>query len=396
MVSEAGASYTSSAARVPRIVTAWALLALAILSIFLHPAWAAKSIVVGVNIVNPMRARVADQDALLDQLAAAHVHVVRCGITPDDKGFDFAKRAAARGIRIQLIASLQSAPDAPSRKYQPDAFPEMWGGHPLSSADPDLSKTWFQKLFDGFDAGGITLAGVELGNEINWAAFNPEFPLPGEGRILSLADLSKDPEGIKVAQGFVAYVKVLAALKEVRDHSRLNRTAPIISAGLVGAADGAPLYNKKKEDMVSLSATIAFLRAHGLDPLVDAYGIHSYPSTAKPGNPAEAAKRSAKFMQVDMAECRPAGAAGGKPCWITEWGFPDRDFSCPAKDTDRTRLVEEMRANFARVAAEGRLVGVTYFAWDSDPWSKQPAADSVWRCGGLTESGKLAIEAIGR
>jgi hypothetical protein len=61
----------------------------------------------------------------------------------------------------------------------------MWAGPPLSYADPALSKAAFQSLFDQFDANGIVLAGVELGNEINWAAFNPEFPLPGEGKILT-------------------------------------------------------------------------------------------------------------------------------------------------------------------------------------------------------------------
>ena len=71
-------------------------------------------------------------------------------------------------------------------------FPAMWGGHPLSFADPELSKAAFQRLFDNLDANGIALAGVELGNEINWAAFNPEFPLPGEGKILNLQDLADE------------------------------------------------------------------------------------------------------------------------------------------------------------------------------------------------------------
>jgi hypothetical protein len=74
----------------------------------------------------------------------------------------------------------------------------------------------------------------------------------------------------------------LAALKEVRDHSRLNRTTPIISAGLVAAPDGGKLYNNKKEDMVSLPATLAFLRAGGLDALVDAYdSLRPYPKSRR-------------------------------------------------------------------------------------------------------------------
>jgi hypothetical protein len=62
----------------------------------------AQNVVVGVNVLNPMRASVADQNVVLGQLEAAHVHVIRCGISNDDKGIDYAKRAAAKGIRILL------------------------------------------------------------------------------------------------------------------------------------------------------------------------------------------------------------------------------------------------------------------------------------------------------
>jgi len=371
---------------------AWVSCALLAASVFFAPAQVrAQDLVVGVNVVNPMRASVADQDALLGQLKAAQVRVIRCGISDDDKGLDFAKRAAALGIRIQLILSPQYPPDAPSRPYQPDKFPEMWGGRPLSFADAALSKTSFQHLFDALDANGVALAGVELGNEINWAAFNPEFPLPGEGKILSLQDLADDPEGKQIAKGFLQYLNILAVLKDVRDHSHLNRSAPIISAGLVSAKDGEKPYNNKKEDMVSLAATLAFLRGHGLDSLVDAYGVHSYPSSAQPGAPAAAAQRRTRLDSVDLAACRAKGSAEGKPCWITEWGFPNTDLSCPAKEAGRTLLVEELRADFAAVAAEHRLAGVDYFSWNSDPWAKQADPDSVYRCGALTESGRQAV-----
>ena len=223
----------------------------------------AQDMAVGVNVVNPMRASVADQNTVLSQLKAAQVQVIRCGISNDDKGIDFAKRAAAQGIRIQLIVGLEYSPNAPTRPYQPNEYPYMWGGHPLSFADPALSKTAFQHLFDSLDANGIALAGVELGNEINWAAFNPEFPLPGEGKIFTLEDLEHDPEGKQIAKGFLQYIKVLEALKDVRDHSRLNRSTPIISAGMVSAKDGEKLYNNKKEDMVIRSARG---RDNGSDP----------------------------------------------------------------------------------------------------------------------------------
>jgi hypothetical protein len=108
----------------------------------------AQDVVVGVNVVNPMRASIADQDAVLAEIRAAGVHVIRCPISDDAKGIDFAKRAAAQGIKLQLGVGPEYAPGAPMRPYQPAAFPAMWGGPPLSHADPALSKASFQSLFD--------------------------------------------------------------------------------------------------------------------------------------------------------------------------------------------------------------------------------------------------------
>jgi len=354
------------------------------------------NLVIGVNVVNPLRAKVADQDAVIAQLKKAGVRVIRCGITADDKGIDFAKRVYVAGIKIELQVGPQYPPGAPKRIYQPDEYPGMWSGSPLSYADPELSRANFQTLIEKLEANNIVLSAFELGNEINWAAFNPEFPLPGEGKVFDLNDLSHDPEAKQVAKGFLQYLKILAVLKDVRDHSRLNRNTPILTAGLVNAADGDRAWNNKKEDKVSLPATLAFMRAHGLDSLVDAYAIHTYPSSAQPGIPAADAKRTADFNNVTMAECRPAGSKDGKPCWITEWGFPNNDVSCPTNDKSRTQLVKQMRADFAKAAAQGRLVGAMLFTWDSDPWSKSVDKDSVYRCGALTESGREALNPLGQ
>jgi hypothetical protein len=355
----------------------------------LVPARAAD-LVVGVNLDNPLRASLAEQNAIFAQLKAEGVQVIRNSIKGDlDKGIDFLKRAAAHGIRVQLLVGPEYPPGAPTRPYMPDQFPRMWGGHPLSSADPELSRASYRRLFTALDAAGITLAGLELDNEINWAAFNRDIPLPGMGKILSRDDLQNTAEGQQIAKGFLQYLKVLAALKEERDRSRLNRAAPIISAGLVASPEGGKPFNPKL-DSVSLPATISFLREHGLDALVDAYGIHSYPSSAQPGDAEARAKRTARLQEVELGQCGAAGS-GRKPCWITEWGFRNRDLTCPTNDAPRAQLVREVRAVFAKAAAEGRLIGITYFAWTSAPWDKEPSPLSIYRCGGLTESGRLAI-----
>jgi hypothetical protein len=259
----------------------------------------------------------------------------------------------------------------------------MWGGHPLSAADPTLSKATFQSLIGKLDNAGVVLAGLELGNEINWAAFNPEFPLPGEGKVFNLAELSTDPEGQKIAAGYLQYLKILAVLKQVRDASTINRTTPIISAGLspAGAARTEPTGGRR-EDAVTIDATLQFLRAHGLDQYVDAYGIHIYPSQNT------ASGRSAAIATQDVSEC---GLGGGKPCWVTEWGFDNSDVSCPLDDSARTVLVKEAMSTFNNLSLAHRVSAVIYFSWDSDPWEKQVSPGSVYRCGALTDAGRAAL-----
>jgi hypothetical protein len=76
------------------------------------------------------------------------------------------------------LVQLQSRPDAPSRPW-PNTF-GTWGGPPLSAADPHQFRKYFEPLFARLDAAGVTLAGFELGNEINTPMFNSDFSMPAE------------------------------------------------------------------------------------------------------------------------------------------------------------------------------------------------------------------------
>jgi hypothetical protein len=101
------------------------------------------------------------------------------------------------------------------------------------------------------EAKGIVLEAFEPGNEINWAGFNADFSLPGEGRALGADDLKNDPEGKRVAKGFLQYIKLLEALKEIRDHSKLNQHTPIITTG--PADIGGSTWPRKEERMPWIS-----------------------------------------------------------------------------------------------------------------------------------------------
>jgi hypothetical protein len=365
----------------------WLLLltSLAAYALGVRPSLAAEA-TVGVNVVNLQKLDVSQQDAILNDLKAAGVTVIRTGIAPDDNGIDFAKRAFARGIRIDFIVGVQYRPDAPTRPWLPKEFPNDWSGHPLSYADPQQFRAYFQALLDKLDAAGVRLAAFELGNELNSAAFNAEFPLPGQGKMFGSQDLAHDPEGRQIAAGYLQYLKVLAALRDIRSHSKVNDKTPVLTAGLaVYEGPDGPIKGAKT-DSVSVNATLDFLRANGVDKLVDAYAVHVYPWSSRPGDASAAAARRDRLAKYALAKCHPAGSADGKPCWITEWGFKNSSSSCPTNDTTQSKLIEEMRDDFTPYVRRKELLGLIYYAWIDDVEHY-----GVFRCGALTNSGRLAI-----
>jgi hypothetical protein len=342
------------------------------------PTAASESIAIGVNVVNPQRLSVAAREAVLDQLQAAGVRMIRAPLASPWGGgdyasaIDFIRRAYERGIKTDLIIGLQYREGAQKRPAIKE-LPNMWPSYPLSSADPARFGAVFGPLFAHLEDLGIMLAALELGNEINWTAFNGDFPVPGEGKVFGLEDLTRDPEARRIAEGYRAYLETLAVLKEIRDHSRLNRETPILSAGLSdpGAAGPRP---GSKTDAVAISATLEYLRANGLDALVDAYGVHTYPWAKS------AAGRLDQLEQDTLAECR--APAQGKPCWLTEWGLPLSGAGCPGSDAPRATLMRELSSDLGQFIQQSRLAGLIYYAWADDKYG-------IYRCGALAESGRV-------
>jgi hypothetical protein len=216
-----------------------------------------------------------------------------------------------------------------------------------------------------------------VGNELNWVDFNADFPVPGEGRAFDLQDLANDPVGQRVAKGFLQYLQVLAALKEVRDHSKLNHDTPIITCGMA-AVTGGIWQKKAKMDGVSIPATYKFLKAHGVDKLVDGYGVHTYPGVVKAGDKEGLAKRE----QEEDEKIFPAFC--DKPFWLTEWGFPSKA-ATSEEDKERTRSVVEMRTYFHRLHKEGHLGGLFWYVWN------EPDQCSIYRNGTIMEAGRRAV-----
>jgi len=338
-------------------------------------------VIVGVNTVGIERMNEQQQDAFVEQLRQNHVKVVRVGI--DEKYNHYIIRAYQQGIGVVAVVfpwlgskNLRNRPAAPSIGL-------IWGQAAFSSIDPEAFRMWFSSRVAALEAGGVHLTAFEFGNEINTAGYDGDFPIQASGRVLGLSDLNNadDPEAAAVAAGYRAYLKALAELKHVRDSSKLNKTTPIISAGL---ADDGPSGKRPgaKQDAVSLPDTLEFLRQHGLDDLVDGYGVHFYPSNPDPHTPL--AQRINGLKERALALCSSA-----KPCWLTEWGFSNRDLSCPIHDETRVKLFQTEREAFKTFVREGRLAAIIYYNWTALPGFE---AQAIFRCGALTEAGKLALK----
>jgi hypothetical protein len=336
-----------------------------------------QAIIVGVNLLNePEKLTPPEQNAILNAMNAANVQNIRASIAPNEKGIEFAQRVYAHGIKIDWLVGMKYGPAQPLPD-NPRVVHGAWRTPPLSSADPEAFKTDFEARLSQLEARGIKLVAFEIGNELNNPRFNMDFPAHGEGKLLLINHLGGDPEARQVANGLLQYLRVLAVAKDVRDHSKLNRTTPIITSGF---ANLDPKYLRKSDiDAVSINATLSFLRVHGLDQLVDGYGVHTY--TGSPSN----------LLNSVMAECAPLGSPNGKPCWLTEWGRGVKSASCPVDDAERAAWVSNMRTYLTPLARQGRLAASFYYTWEGLRHGGREDSFSAFLCGGLTRSGRIGI-----
>jgi hypothetical protein len=120
-----------------------------------------------------------------------------------------------------------------------------------------------------------------------------------------------------------------------------------------------------------------------MDALVDGYGVHVYPA----GDPHRPVSNLVDILGQDaFLMCTSA-----KPCWLTEWGFNNGDKSCPVDDRVRVQLVETMRGALAQFIAQRRLAASIYYSWGGNPGE---AGSTIFRCGALTDAGKLALRSF--
>jgi len=350
----------------------------------------AQHAIVGVNVVGTDQASDQTKDALLEQLQRYHVKTIRTSLGGHgDRYTSYVITAFQHGIGSVVFVNPSAGGTINTHALPADkSAGRPWPVPALSDAAPEEFRKWFTAELAKLDAAGVRITAFELGNELNTPRFNADFGAEKTpGRKLSLSELANphDPQATAVAGGYRVYLKVLAAMKDVRDHSTINRKTPIVS--------GMSAFMGAGRTSVTIPDSIEFLRKNGMDTLVDGYGVHNYPT----GDTRVAASaRAAQLEQSGvLSECK----QGTKPCWLTEWGLPNKDESCPPDDAARVKAAQAERAAFQQFVQEGRLAAILYyswsgvlpFSWQHDDTNSKNDPYTIFRCGALTESGKVAL-----
>lgn len=327
----------------------------------------------GVNRVNMAWLDAKAREKIFNQMVENGVVAVRLSMTrPIDKSIDAVREAHEKGLAILLEVSLNNVDFYPKGTKPRSGRGRVWDMYKLSDIDPKLYEAQLGDMLRKIDALGVPLVGVEPGNEINWAPYNGDLAILPREKMKTARALEEMEERPDIEKGAQKYVELLRLTRALLAKTRHSAKAKVVSAGL----SDIPFNDADRRGVDSIDPAVFtdLLKKYGLNDVADGYGIHIYP-----GSSGTRAAR-AKHINKSLSFC---GGAGGKPCWITEWGFANLSKTCPSDDGKRQQLVEKARERFTQMMDKGQIAAAYYFDWDEGTYG-------VWRCGALTPSGRAA------
>lgn len=337
----------------------------------------------GINRVNIAWLSASERRERLDDMAAAGVALVRLSLSePYAASFDALRIADAHGMRILLEIPLTRGDFVRAGAQRRSGQGRAWDVYGLSDIELATFRNKLRKALRTIDSLGISLAAIELGNEINWAPFNGDLHVHPEPGVRTARSVSELQDRYTFERGLDTYVMLTAITRYELRGTRHNREAQIISAGLSDIS--ASLADRHGLERLDAADVIEMLRARGIDPFVDAYGMHLYPDAD--GTEEARERRILSLLSFCRQSQRQQQGQGlGRPCSITEWGLPNTSDACPLDDERRARTVAHVREVFEALMVADRLTTAYYYDWDSEtPYS-------VWRCGRLTAAGRAAV-----
>lgn len=359
----------------PRLATVLAAV-LVLASVIVAEAAAQGAAPLGVNAVNLAWQSPERREAILANIAASGVRRVRLTIPrPWPESIDAIRRARAHGLQVLLVL-----PTDDRDYYPPEIGPRSGLGRlndqfPLSAIDLDRYRASFETLWRQLDTPETRLEAVELGNELNWADFNGDFPVR-EGGVKRQADGSLPAEVEDAARrGIARYARMLAIVQAARGRSLYNRDTRILSAAPADTPDA--WVDRMGASRMPAGAFVQALRGEGADRFIDGYGAHFY--TAGANSPVE---EIARQMEQSIGFCR----TGAHPCTITEWGLDAEQPRCGTDEAVRVGMARRTKEAFRRAGAPFKIAETYFYTFDGED------QHSLWRCGRLGPTGRAVLD----
>lgn len=330
--------------------------------------------IIGVNETNLGWLPRQDRNQILRNMATSEVRSIRLVLTaPFNESMQAIQDANAAGLSVLLNVNLNFPPFFPT-----DVTGTRVGTNvvwPLSRFNAVYFEGVWREVWKQLQAAGVQLAGLEFGNEINWAAFNGDLGQAGHAALGTTGHLDDLPEQTQFVAGLRNYVAGLQVLRRVREEGGPLHDVPIVSAGL---ATVTPEFARSAGlQFINPEETLAKLRAFGADFEVDGYGIHFYSSRSS------SVSASADPTREAIDFCSSHGAT--RSCWVTEWGVQNIVGPCPTFDPMQVSTVSSVRGSLDALAVQNRLKAAYFFNWSlvSDY--------AVWRCGRVTPAGLAGL-----
>ena len=326
---------------------------------------------IGVNRPNLAELPEDQWKATLESMSRAGVQLLRTNAAaPSAQVARLIRHANDRGIQVILIVPLWLPALYPPHVQPRQGNANYFAVRPISRIDPVRFRALWNGLRESMRAAGAHALAYQIGNELNGAGFNGDYPIADDARLIAL-DSCDLPRACKdILDGLALYVDLLRIVRE----SDLLDGALLLPAGLAKTSEAWAA--RTKGFFSTPSATIRHLETLGTGRFVEAYAVHIYPN-ASLTNPKTGARDVKRQIADVVSECVPSGLTT-KPCWVTEWGIASQHVSCE-QDPSRMVLQEaglRMLRDFMR---RDILETAIYYDWDAD------GSLSVFRCGRLVD-----------
>ena len=294
----------------------------------------------------------------LDTMSANGIHLVRTAIgkaTTLEAMVGFLRYAEHLSMKVIVVFpegyDSYFAPETPVHEYS-SGFP---AGRGLAPVDVARFETYWRTHRAALRQADVHVYAYELGNEVNGASFNRDYPIGTDARLLDLQACDNQPGCGTVRAGWDKYIAMLRVMRS----SNLLDGALLIGGSFVRVGEG--YVQSIHGSFSTVSSTRAYLATHGADGLVDAYSFHVYPVVPPTADLVAGQHEIARQIGAVYTECR---SGRTKPCWITEWGFPDEAIKC--QDSPRQDSFVRYAADVFRQEAslQGGITSA-YYAWDT-------------------------------